>query len=99
MPILPAPLWQLLGLVLGVMSLFLFCMMGIDKPKARRGAWRISEKTLFVFALLFGAVGGTLGMHLFRHKTKHWYFRIGFPVLAAAQLALWLYLLIRETGT
>lgn len=95
MPVLPAPAWQLLGVLIGVMSLFLFGMMGIDKHKARRGAWRISEKTLFVFALLFGAAGGTLGMHLFHHKTRHWYFRIGFPVLAAAQLGLWVVLLLR----
>ena len=52
------------------------------------------EKTLFLFALLGGAPGGTAGMFLFRHKTRHWTFRLGFPLLAAAQLALlaWLYL-------
>ena len=96
MSILSVPPWQLLGVVIAVMSLFLFGMMGVDKGKARRGAWRISEKTLFVFALLFGAPGGTLGMRLFRHKTKHWYFRIGFPVLAALQLALWFYLMLKR---
>ena len=94
MPTLSAPLWQYLLLLLAVMSVFLFVMMALDKFKARRGAWRISEKALFVFALLGGAIGGTAGMFLFRHKTKHWYFRHGFPLLAAAQLALlvWLYL-------
>lgn len=88
MPALPAPLWELLLVFFAVMSAFLFVMMGVDKAKARRGAWRISERTLFVFALLGGAPGGTLGMFLFRHKTKHWVFRLGFPLLAAAQLAL-----------
>ena len=94
MPTLSAPLWQYLAVFLAVMSAFLFCMMGLDKGKARRGKWRVSEKTLFVFALLGGALGGTAGMFLFRHKTKHWTFRLGFPLLAAAQLALlaWLYL-------
>ena len=94
MPTLSAPLWQYVLLLLAVMSLFLFVMMALDKGKARRGAWRISEKALFVFALLGGAIGGTAGMFLFRHKTKHWYFRFGFPLLAAAQLSLviWLYL-------
>ena len=88
-----APAYYLLVLM-AVMSVFLFVMMGLDKGKARRGAWRIGEKTLFIFALLGGAVGGTAGMFAFRHKTKHWYFRLGFPLLAAAQLALcaWLYL-------
>jgi len=94
MPELSAPLWQYVLILLAVMSAFLFVLMGLDKGKARRGTWRVSEKTLFVFALLGGAPGGTAGMFLFRHKTKHWYFRLGFPILAAAQLALavWLYL-------
>ena len=94
MPTLSAPLWQYVLILLCVMSAFLFAMMGLDKFKARTGRWRISEKTLFVFALLLGASGGTAGMFLFHHKTKHWYFRFGFPLLAAAQLALvaWLWI-------
>ena len=82
-----APVNYLLVL-LAVMSVFLFVLMAVDKGRARRGAWRVSEKTLFLFALLGGAVGGTAGMFLFRHKTKHLSFRLGFPLLAAAQLAL-----------
>ena len=91
-----APVNYLLVL-LAVMSVFLFVLMAVDKGRARRGAWRVSEKTLFLFALLGGAVGGTAGMFLFHHKTKHWYFRLGFPLLAAAQLALaaWLYLKLK----
>ena len=87
-----APVYYLLVLM-AVMSVFLFVMMALDKGKARRGAWRISERTLFVFALLGGAVGGTAGMFFFRHKTKHRSFRLAFPLLAAAQLALavWLW--------
>ena len=94
MPQLSAPASSYLLILLAVMSVFLFAMMGIDKGKARRGTWRIPEKTLFVFALLGGAVGGTAGMFLFRHKTKHLSFRLLFPLLAAAQLALcaWLWL-------
>ena len=94
MPTLPASPAAFLAVVFAVMSVFLFVMMGLDKSRARRGRWRISEKALFVFALLGGAVGGTAGMFLFRHKTRHWYFRLGFPLLAAAQLALplWLWL-------
>ena len=94
MPQLSAPAVSYLLVLMAVMSVFLFAMMGLDKGKARRGKWRVSEKTLFVFALLGGALGGTAGMFLFRHKTKHWTFRLGFPLLAAAQLALlvWLYL-------
>ena len=92
MPVLPASPAALLAVLLGVMSAFLFVMMGLDKGKARRGAWRIGEKTLFLFALLGGAPGGTAGMFLFRHKTGHWSFRLGFPLLAALQLALLVWL-------
>ena len=88
MPTLPASPAAMLAVLFAVMSAFLFVMMGLDKRRARRAAWRISEKALFVFALLGGAVGGTAGMFLFRHKTKHLSFRLGFPLLAAAQLAL-----------
>ena len=66
--------------------------MGLGTGKARRDAWRIPESTLWLFALLGGALGGTLGMQVFRHKTRHWYFRFGFPLLTALQLALLLWL-------
>ena len=94
MPQLSAPASSYLLVLLAVMSVFLFAMMGIDKGKARRGRWRIPEKTLFVFALLGGALGGTAGMFAFRHKTKHWYFAWGFPILALLQIGLcaWLFL-------
>ena len=59
---------------LAAISLIAFILYGADKSKAKRGAWRIPEKVLLGFSLLGGAVGGLLGMLLFRHKTKHWYF-------------------------
>ena len=71
-----------------VMNLLAFALMGIDKAKAKRGAWRISEKTLFLVTALFGGLGGTLGMTFFRHKTKHWYFKLGFPALLVIQIVL-----------
>ena len=80
-------LWQALGLYLSAVNLAAFVLMGADKRKARRGAWRISERTLFLPALLGGALGGVLGMRTFHHKTRHWYFRWGFPLLLALQLA------------
>ena len=81
--------------VLLVMNLLSFAMMGIDKMKARRGSWRIPEKTLFLVTALFGGLGGTLGMQVFRHKTKHWYFKWGFPALLVLQAALLLVILPR----
>ena len=62
-----------------VMNLIDFFLMFLDKQKARRNKWRIPEKTLFGFALLGGALGGYLGMKLFRHKTRHPLFYIGLP--------------------
>lgn len=71
-----------------VMSLLGFIIMGIDKKKAQKGKWRIKEATLFMFAILFGGVGSTLGMYVFRHKTKHWYFAVFFPLFALIDLAV-----------
>ena len=59
---------------LAVISLITLILYGADKSKAKRRAWRIPEKVLLGFSFLGGAVGGLLGMVLFRHKTKHWYF-------------------------
>lgn len=69
-----------------------FLLMGVDKWKAAHGAWRVSEKMLFFFPILGGAPGGTLGMYLFHHKTNHWYFAYGLPLLAIAQVLLVIYL-------
>ena len=66
-----------------------------DNLRARRGAWRVPEKTLFLLPLLGGSVGALLGMRVFRHKTKHWYFVWGVPAILLAQLALAAWLLYR----
>jgi len=81
-------MFPILLVVLTVMNLLAFALMGIDKMKAKSGAWRIPEKTLFLVTALFGALGGTLGMKVFRHKTKHWYFKWGFPALLVMQIVL-----------
>lgn len=74
--------------VLVIMNVIAFVLMAEDKKRARKGAWRIPEKTLFLATALFGGLGGTMGMFMLRHKTKHWYFRLGFPALLAVQIAL-----------
>ena len=85
-------LWQMLGFYLACVNLAAFGAMWADKRRARRGRWRLSEKTLFLFPVLGGALGGLLGMQVFHHKTRHWYFRWGFVLLAILQLAgmVWL---------
>ena len=85
LPLLFIIYWMILNLV-G------FVMMGIDKKRAIRGAWRISEASLFWAALLGGALGCTLGMHFFRHKTRHWYFKYGMPFIFAAETCLLVFL-------
>lgn len=76
------------AIVLVVMNVLAFALMAIDKKRAKAGAWRIKERTLFLATGLFGGLGGTLGMFLLRHKTKHWYFRLGFPALLVLQVIL-----------
>ena len=79
-------LWLLLGLYLLAVNLAAFAMMGLATGRAWRGRGRIPETRLFLPALLGGGLGGVLGMCLFHHKTRHWYFRYGFPLLLAVQL-------------
>ena len=84
--------------VIAVMNVVAFTLMGIDKRRARRGAWRISERALFMTTACFGGLGGVLGMRVFHHKTQHWYFKVFFPVLLVVQivlLAVGSYLLMR----
>lgn len=68
-------------------------MMGIDKKRAKRGEWRISEATLWWLATIGGALGGFIGMRVYRHKTKHASFKLGFPILTISHLLLFIYLI------
>ena len=79
--------------VLLILNLFSLFLMRHDKQCAKKGKRRVPEKTLFLSAGLFGALGGTLGMFLFRHKTKHWYFRVFFPLMLLLQAGILGYLL------
>ena len=68
-----------------------FFAMLIDKEKAKRGSWRIPEKSLFMITFLGGGVGTIAGMYLFRHKTKKLRFTIGFPVILFTEIGLIIY--------
>ena len=65
-----------------------FGLMWYDKHCARKGKWRVKERTLFLACACFGGIGGVLGMKLLRHKTKHWYFQLFFPLMMIAQVVL-----------
>ena len=71
-----------------IMNLVTFILYGADKAKAKKGKWRIPEKTLLLFAACFGGLGAFLGMKVFRHKTKHTSFRILVPVSMIIQFIL-----------
>lgn len=73
---------------LAVVNVVGFAMMGIDKKRAIKGAWRISEAALFTAALIGGSLGCILGMRQFRHKTKHWYFKYGMPAILILQILI-----------
>ena len=78
---------------LSVINILAFILYGIDKKRARDHAWRISERMLIGIALIGGSVGAIAGMLLFHHKTRHWYFRYGLPLILILQVAsaVWAY--------
>ena len=70
-----------------------FLIMGEDKRRAKMHRGRISERMLFLVSILGGSIGTWAGMYVFRHKTRHWYFVIGMPLILILQIAgaIWLY--------
>ena len=78
-------------LLLIAVNLVSFALYGLDKVKAKRGLWRIRESTLLLVAALGGSLGALLGMELFRHKTKHWTFKILIPLFLLMHMALGVY--------
>ncbi len=86
-------LLKIILIYLLVVNLVGFFMMGIDKNKAKKQAWRISEKALFLTSLIGGSLGTWAGMYAFRHKTKHWYFVVCMPLIFFAHIALAVYLM------
>lgn len=84
---------KIILIILSVWNLITFLMMGIDKWKAKRGAWRIPEHVLLICALMLGSVGAVTGMYGFRHKTRHWKFSVGLPAMLILHIAVALYLI------
>ena len=76
-----------------LVNLIGFLLMGIDKRKAIKHAFRIPEATLFIIAIIGGSLGSIAGMYLFRHKTRHWYFVYGMPAILILQIALIMFVL------
>ena len=70
-----------------------FLVYGIDKYKAKKGRWRISEATLLLMAVIGGSIGAWVGMRIWHHKTMHKKFKYGIPLIIIMQVALAVYLL------
>ncbi len=82
----------ILGYLLAV-NIATFFLYGIDKYKAKKGRWRISEATLLMMAVIGGCIGAWAGMRLWHHKTMHKKFKYGIPIIIIIQVALAVYLL------
>lgn len=72
-------------IIINLVGLF---SMYLDKYKAKKHLWRIPEATLFLIAIIGGSIGSILGMRIFHHKTRHWYFVYGMPAILILQIAL-----------
>ena len=78
-----------------VINLIGFFIMWLDKRKAKKGAWRIPEKTLFIITALGGGIGTITGMYTFRHKTKKIQFVIGFPLITILEIISIIWFMIK----
>ena len=80
---------NILFVYLIIINIIAFGMYGIDKQKAIKKQWRIPEAQLLAVAAIGGSAGALLGIQFFHHKTRKWKFRLGVPLILAAQLILW----------
>lgn len=78
-----------------IMNIIGLAIMGIDKSRAKRHAWRISEKELFWVSIFGGSMGTWAGMYLFRHKTKRWRFVIGMPAILVLHIIVGVFMFHR----
>ena len=83
-------------LYLLIINVFGFFIMWLDKHKAKKGAWRIPEKTLFIITALGGGIGTIAGMYIFRHKTQKLNFVIGFPFITILEAIGIIYYLVTK---
>ena len=87
-------MFNIFVLYLIVLNLVGFFIMLVDKKRAIKNQWRISEKALICISIIGGSIGMLAGMSTFRHKTKHKKFTIGIPVILIIQVAILAYSLI-----
>jgi len=78
------------------LNIYSFFIVYFDKKKAIYHRWRVSERKLFLLALAGGAIGIFLGMKAFRHKTKHFLFTHGIPLLMMLNIVIFYLLIINS---
>ncbi len=78
-----------------IINIFGFFIMWLDKRKAKKGVWRIPEKTLFIITALGGGIGTTAGMYVFRHKTQKIQFVIGLPFITILEIITVIYFALK----
>ena len=78
---------------LATINIVTFLIYGIDKWKAKRSKWRVSETALLVLAVIGGSIGAWLGMKTWHHKTLHKKFKFGVPLILTAQILLLIYII------
>lgn len=83
-----AGIWRVIIVYMLIINTSAFVIFGIDKRKAIKKQWRIPERTLLGAALIGGSLGALLGMQVFRHKTRHWKFKICVPLFLAMHVGL-----------
>lgn len=88
-------LTNILGWYLLIINFAAFCLYWDDKRRAKKDKWRIKESTLLLVGLVGGSLGSLVSMYVFRHKTKHWKFKILVPVFFILHTALFFYLNLR----
>ena len=79
-----------------IINVISFACFGADKRRARKHKWRISEGMLFLLAIAGGSIGAMIGMYVFHHKTRHWYFKFGLPCILIVQIAVVWFLVSRH---
>lgn len=87
--------FEIISIYIVIINLAGFFSMVIDKKRAINKKYRISEKNLFLIAILGGSLGSILAMNLIHHKTKHWYFKFGIPLILLLQIFILFYLFLK----
>lgn len=75
-----------------ILNIFGFILVSLDKYKAKNRLWRIPERSFFILSILGGGIGIYIGLFLFNHKTRHWYFMVIIPLIILAQIVFIYYL-------